>query len=183
MKKTMIIVLMAMLPFITDAQKYITKTGDISFFSSAPLENITADNKQVNAAIDLGTGDFVFKVLMKSFEFEKAMMQEHFNENYVESDTYPNASFVGKVTDYSSLNPSVNGPVNISVTGDLTIKGVTKSITETGTIEVKDGALVCNSKFSISLKDFNISIPSTVINNISDTIEITVNVTLNKLAQ
>jgi polyisoprenoid-binding protein YceI len=181
MKKT-IIIMIALLPFMTQAQKFITKTGSITFFSSAPLENIQATNGQINAAIDMSTGDIVFKVLMKSFEFEKALMQEHFNENYVESDTYPNASFVGKITNYSSLDITKSGSVSVTVSGTLTIKGVSKEITETGTIEISNGALVCNSKFSISLKDFNIKIPDTVINNISDTIEITVKCTLNKLS-
>ena len=87
-----------------NAQKYITKTGFIRFYSDAPLEKIEALNRQVNAALDITSGDLVFKVLMKSFHFEKALMQEHFNENYVESDKYPNAEFRGKITNLKDIS-------------------------------------------------------------------------------
>jgi len=182
MKKIILILIMAgLLPFGISAQNYITKTGKISFYSSAPLENIEAVNDQVNAALNLTTGEFVVKVLMKSFEFPKSMMQEHFNEDYVESDTYPNASFDGKVVNIKDIDITKSGPVSVQVQGDLTIHGVTKKIDAKGTFEFKDGALIGFSKFTITLKDYNITIPNTVINNISKTIDITVNLILNKL--
>ena len=86
------------------SQKYITKNGYIKFYSETPMETIEAHNRQVNSALDISTGDFVFKVLIKSFEFEKALMQEHFNENYMESDKFPDATFTGKITNLSSIN-------------------------------------------------------------------------------
>ena len=82
------------------SQKYLTKNGSIRFYSETPMETIQADNKQVNSALDVQTGDFVFKVLIKSFLFEKALMQEHFNENYMESDKMPDATFTGKILLY-----------------------------------------------------------------------------------
>ena len=163
------------------SQKYITKTGTISFISKASLENISAVNKQVNCAVDVTTGDMVFKVLMKSFEFEKALMQEHFNENYVESDKFPNASFSGKITNMKDINFNKAGTYNAIIEGNLTIHGVTKKVAESGTFEVKDGKITGKSKFNISLKEFNISIPNTVVNNISDKIEVAVDVALDKL--
>ena len=108
------------------AQKYITKTGHIRFYSDAPLEKIEANNRQVNSALDAATGNFVFKVLMKSFEFEKALMQEHFNENYMESDKYPNSTFVGKVTNLSTIDFQRQGKYPAEVDGKLTLHGVTK---------------------------------------------------------
>ena len=95
---------LAAVSFSANAQKFITKTGHIKFFSDSPLEKIEAHNHQVNAALDASTGDFVFKVLEKSFEFNKALMQEHFNENYVESDKFPNALFSGKITNIKDVN-------------------------------------------------------------------------------
>lgn len=167
----------------THAQKYITKTGHIRFFSETPVENIEAHNHQVNSYLDEQTGDFVFKVLMKSFQFEKALMQEHFNENYVESDKFPNASFTGKVLNMKDLNLTKNGTYNVKVEGELTIKGVTKKITEKGTFEVKDGRVNGKSTFNILLADFGIKIPNAVANNISKTIQIDVDVNLEKLAR
>ncbi len=165
------------------AQKFITKTGNIRFFSSTPIEDIEAHNRQVNSALDQQTGDFVFKVLMKSFQFEKAMMQEHFNENYVESDKFPSATFTGKVINISEINFAKNGIYNSTVEGDLTIKGVTKKVSEKGTFEVKDGKVNGKSTFIVQLADYGIKIPNTVANNISKTIQIDVDVNLEKLAK
>jgi len=166
---------------LVNAQKYITKTGFIRFYSHAAIENIEANNKQVNCALDISTGDFVFKVLMKSFEFEKALMQEHFNDDYVESDKIPNASFKGKVTNFKDINFTKNGTYQATIDGDLTIHGITKKIQEKGTFEVTAGKIVGQAKFNISLKEYNVIIPKTVVNNISDMIEITVDVSLEKL--
>ncbi|MHC1777357.1 MAG: YceI family protein [Lentimicrobium sp.] len=165
------------------AQKYITKTGHIRFFSSTPVEDIEAHNRQVNSALDQQTGDFVFKVLMKSFQFEKALMQEHFNENYVESDKFPNATFTGKVANISDIDFGKNGIYSTNIEGDLTIKGVTKKVSEKGTFEVKDGKVKGISTFNLLLADFGIKIPNTVANNISKTIQIDVDVNLEKLAK
>jgi hypothetical protein len=165
------------------AQKYITKNGHIRFFSSTSVEDIEAHNRQVNSALDQQTGDFVFKVLMKSFQFEKALMQEHFNENYVESDKFPNASFVGKVLNIKDIDFAKNGTYNAAVEGDLTIKGVTKKVSEKGTFEVKDGKVNGKSTFNVLLSDYDIKIPNTVASNISKSIQIDVDVNLEKLAK
>lgn len=162
------------------AQKYITKTGHIKFYSEAPLEKIEANNRQVNSALDAATGGFVFKVLMKSFEFEKALMQEHFNENYVESDKFPNAQFIGKVTNIKDVDFTRDGVYPATVEGKLTLHGVTKDLKESGTLEVKQGKVLGKSKFNLAVADYNISIPGNVVRNISKTLEITVEVTLEK---
>jgi hypothetical protein len=179
------ILLIAMLVLISSfgvqAQKYTTKTGVIRFYSEAPAENIEAFNRQVNSAIDLNSGDFVFRVLMKGFQFEKALMQEHFNENYVESHKFPNATFVGKVSNLSYIDLSKNGTFEAEVSGNMTIKGVTKEVTEKGVFEVKDGLINGKSTFYIQLADYDIKIPRTVVKNISETIEINVDVSLSLL--
>lgn len=160
------------------AQKYITKNGHISFYSETPLEKIEAHNKQVNSALDVTTGDFVFKLLMKSFEFEKALMQEHFNENYVESDKYPNAEFKGKVVDHTKIDFKKNGKHDVIVEGDLTIHGVTKKVKEKGSLEIKDGKIMANSTISVKPADYEIKIPKAVVANIAETMDVKVNATL-----
>lgn len=167
--------------FTVHAQKFITKTGHIKFYSDSPLEKIEAHNHQVNAALDASTGDFVFRVLMKSFDFEKALMQEHFNENYVESDKFPNALFLGKVTNIKDVNVSKDGVYDAIVEGKLTIHGITQTVKEKGSFEVKEGKLNGKAKFTITLSDYNIKIPGAVTNNISKSVEITVEVNLEKM--
>lgn len=163
------------------AQKFLTKNGKISFFSKTPVENIEAHNKQVNSVLDIETGDFGFKVVMKSFEFEKALMQEHFNENYVESDVFPTAGFKGKITNLKDVNLSKSGSYKVTVEGDLTIHGVTKKVKESGTLEVKGDKIEGKSKFSVKPADYGIRIPGAVAKNIAESLEITVDVMLDKL--
>jgi polyisoprenoid-binding protein YceI len=176
----MIVSLVFITSFTAGAQKFITKTGHIKFYSDGRLEKIEAHNRQVNSMFDYATGGFVFKVLMKSFEFEKALMQEHFNENYVESDKYPNATFIGKVTNVKEVNLEKDGLYDVNVEGKLTMHGVTKDVKEKGTFEVKQGKIIGKAKFNLLVADFNITIPGNVGNNISKTIEVTVDITLDK---
>ncbi len=165
-----------------NAQKYMTKTGHIKFYSETPIETIEADNNQVNAALDSQTGDFVFKVLIKSFQFEKALMQEHFNENYMESDKFPNSTFQGKVTNLSDVNFAKEGSYDVTIEGDLTIHGVTKKISEKGTFTVKAGDKIeGKSKFNVKPADYDIKIPGAVVKNIAETLEVTVNIELAKM--
>ena len=166
-----------------NAQKYITKNGHIRFFSTTPMEDIEAHNRQVNSALDQQTGDFVFRVLMKSFQFEKALMQEHFNENYVESDKFPNAAFTGKVSNIKDVPFDKNGTYPVNVEGDLTIKGITKKVSEKGTLEIRDGKVYGKSTFNVLLADYGIKVPAAVANNIAKSIQIDVDVTLEKLAK
>ncbi|MBE0638074.1 MAG: YceI family protein [Bacteroidales bacterium] len=178
--KTIFISILALLlsTNVAYSQKYMTKNGHIRFFSSTPVEDIEAHNRQVNAALDLQTGDFVFRVLIKSFEFEKALMQEHFNENYLESHNFPNASFQGKVTNLADLDFSKDGTYDANVEGKLTIHGVTKDIAEKGTFTVKGGVIQGFSKFNVKVADYEIKIPGAVVNNIAESIEVTVDVKL-----
>ncbi len=179
-KTTVILAVLLLVSAAADAQKYITKTGHIRFYSDAPMEKIEANNRTVNSALDLSTGGFVFRVLMKSFEFEKALMQEHFNENYVESDKYPNAAFVGTVVNAKSISTDKEGVYEAQVTGKLTIHGVTKPVQVKGTFEIKQGKLLGKATFTLTVSDFGITIPGNVINNIAKTVEVTVNLTMDK---
>ena len=179
MKKLALITIIAL--FVTASaigQNYVTKTGHIKFYSETPIETIEAHNHAVNSALNPESGEFVFKVLIKSFEFEKALMQEHFNENYMESDQYPNAMFRGKVANTADIDFTSDGTYDAVVMGELTIHGVTKEVEEKGTFIVKGGAIQGKSVFNVLLEDYNIKVPGAVKKQISESIEVTVDVML-----
>jgi YceI-like domain len=159
------------------AQQYLTKNGYINFYSKAPLEDITADNNQVYSIIDAGKKNIAFSLLLKSFIFPKQLMQDHFNENYVESDKYPKAVFSGAYTGDITLDK--NGIYKIMIKGNLTLHNVTKAIELPATIEVKDGKLIGNAVFIIKPEDYNIQIPSVVRDNIAKEITVTVKANYN----
>ena len=182
MKKivTLLAIVLLSAPF-ANAQKYMTKAGTIKFFSETPMEKIEATNRQVNSALDFSTGNFVFKVLIRGFEFEKALMQEHFNENYMESEKFPNSTFNGKITNIKDVNLGKDGVYKVVVEGDLAMHGVTNKVKVNGTVEVKGGKVLGKAVFNVSPKDYNIAIPKAVINNIAEAIQVDVNVALDKL--
>lgn len=179
--KYFITTLSLLLSFSVFGQRYITKTGHIWFHSDAPLETIEAHNNQVNAAMDIKSGAIVFKVLMKSFVFEKALMQEHFNENYVESTKYPSATFQGKITNIDQINLTKPGTYDAEISGELTIHNVTNKITEKGTFEVTPELIHGKSKFSIHIADYNISIPEVVAGKIAEVVDIYVDIQMKEL--
>jgi len=161
--------------------KYFTKTGKIEFSSRASMEDIDAKNKTVAAILDTKTGALQFSVLMKGFEFPKALMQEHFNENYVESDKYPKAEFKGSVTNNANINYAKDGTYTAQVSGQLTIHGVTKNINTTGNFKVDDGKIDANAVFNVLTSDYKIEIPSIVKDKVSNTIKVTVDCRLEPL--
>jgi YceI-like domain len=155
------------------AQKYFTRTGTISFYSKAPMENIEAVNKQVACIVDAITSELVFQVAIKSFQFEKALMQEHFNENYLESDKYPKAEFKGKIA--SKIDATKDGTYNVKVSGTLTIHGVSNQVQTVGIVIVEGRSAILKTTFSIKLKDYKIDVPSVVKDKIAETVKIVVN--------
>lgn len=170
----LVITTLLLINFSTRAQKVYTKNGSISFFSKSPLENISADNNQVMSVLNQQTGEMQFSVLIKSFHFKKALMEEHFNENYMESDKYPKATFKGNIVDLSKINMGKDGIYSVQVSGELTMHGVTNKITAPGTITIKSGIAQASGRFTAKLADYKITIPKLVKDNISETIDITV---------
>jgi polyisoprenoid-binding protein YceI len=162
------------------AQKYITRSGKVTFFSSTPLENIEAFNNETGAILDSKTGDVAVQVPIKSFKFDKALMQEHFNENYMESDKYPKAEYKAKVTDISSVNFAKDGTYKVNTAGKFTMHGVTRDITVPATVTVKGGTATVNTKFKLKPADYKINIPKLVEGKIAKEIETTVNFILEK---
>lgn len=174
MKKIALIFTLALFVLSANAQKYMTKNGFIGFFSHTPMEDIKGDNNQVAGVINIATGDMVFQALVKSFHFDRALMEEHFNENYMESEKFPKATFKGKITNLSAVNFTKNGTYEVSVEGDLTIHNVTNKVTNKGTIEIITGGINASSKFKIVPEDYKIEIPGVVREKISKDLEVTV---------
>tara|TARA_B110000046_G_scaffold57567_1_gene64250 strand:+ start:7211 stop:7756 length:546 start_codon:yes stop_codon:yes gene_type:complete len=160
-------------------EKYFTRDGHIKFFSSTPVEDIEADNYKVTSVLDETTGKVEFAANMKSFEFEKALMEEHFNENYVESKEYPRAVFKGSVKDFKM--GSYNDETQVTVSGKMTMHGVTKDVEFPGMIHFADGNYQMTSKFMISPEDYKIEIPNTVRDKIAKEMEVTVDAKLGPL--
>ena len=164
---------------LANGQLYATRNGFIGFYSKTPLEDIKAENKQVYSVIDTGKKMLAFNLLVKGFSFTKKLMQDHFNENYIESDKYPNARFSGNYT--GDVDPLKNGVYKVEVQGDLTLHGVTKALNVPATIEVKDGKLLGVSDFKLTPQDFNIKIPSIVREKIAEQIDVHVSVNCNAI--
>jgi polyisoprenoid-binding protein YceI len=155
--------------------KYLTKTGYVSFYSHSIVEDIKAENTQVLCVFDEETGKITIKMLMRSFQFEKALMQEHFNENYIESEKYPKASFVGKIVNYTPLKEGAN---TVMIKGKLKIHGQEKEIQEEATIIKSDDEINLSGNFMVNVADFDIKIPSVVKKNIAEKIKVNVNIIL-----
>jgi hypothetical protein len=159
-------------------ERFFTRSGYVDFFSSTPLEDIRAINEQVAAFLNTETGQLNFAALMKSFEFKKALMQEHFNENYVESDIYPRAKFSGQILQFNEIDLTAAGTYNVKVAGELSMHGVTRQIETTAEIMVDDGKILAQSTFTVNPEDYNIKIPAAVRKNIAESIEVNVRVEL-----
>jgi hypothetical protein len=174
MKRLFLISFLLNIVLFANAQKYMTKNGYIGFLSQTPMETIKADNNQVVGVMDISTGEMVFQALIKSFHFDRALMEEHFNENYMESDKIPKATFKGKITNLPSVDLTKNGTYEVTVEGDLTIHDVTNKISTKGTLEVVSGGLNATSKFKIVPEDYKITIPGVVRDKIDKNLEVTV---------
>ncbi|REJ82926.1 MAG: YceI family protein [Bacteroidetes bacterium] len=151
---------------------FICKNGTASFFSSAPLEDIEALNNGVNSILNISNQEIAFIVPIRGFKFEKDLMQEHFNEKYMESDKFPQATFKGKILD--TLNWSSAGIYNVSATGIMNIHGVEKEKTLKGKLEVKNQEFTIESSFKVAVAEFGISIPKLLFQNIADTVSVNV---------
>ena len=178
MKKIIAITAFVALTGIAFGQKYKTTTGSVNFYSKAALEDIEAKNNQATALLDASNGNLAFIVVIRSFEFDKSLMQTHFNDNYMQSDSYPKSTFDGKITNNADVNYGKNGDYNVTVTGKLTIHGVTKEVTATGTLTVSGTNVTVKSSFKVKLEDYGIK--NDKIKNIASDIEVNVNSTLAK---
>lgn len=162
----------------TYSQRYITKTGHVWFRSEAPFEEIEAHNNQVNAMLKTKSGSIVFTVLVKSFIFEKALMQQRFNENFVESEKYPEATFKGKVTNIDAVDFTKPGTYDTKISGKLTIHGITRHKDVTAIFEVKPDMIHGKSKFYILTSDYDIIFSGLLAGSVAIEIEMNVDIEL-----
>lgn len=179
MKVKTIILLVSLSSFLS-AQNYVAKDGYVWFYSHTPVEDIEAHNRQVVSILNPETGELQYTLLVKSFEFKKALMQEHFNENYMESDKFPKSSFKGTITNIKEIDFTKDGEYTAKVKGDLTIHGVTKPVEVEGKVIVNGNKSVAKAKFIAKPGDYDIEIPSVVEKNIAKEIEVNVDVTYSK---
>ncbi|MEQ1746866.1 MAG: YceI family protein [Saprospiraceae bacterium] len=180
MKQVLLLVLafLALSPATGTAQKLLTRDARIQFDSDTPLEKITGINKSGTAVLDAQTGRMEWKALIKGFVFEKALLQEHFNENYMESDKFPSATFKGELLQFKEVNFAKNGTYNVKAKGKMKIHGVEKEIEVPGTLVVENGNAKINANFQVACADYGIEIPGAVRDKIAKTIAIQIAATL-----
>lgn len=173
MKKVILCLLIAV-GFTASAQMFKNKKegSSIHFLSKSPLEDIEATNKSPIAVYKVETGDVQFAAVMTQFKFKAALMEEHFNENYVESEKYPQAIFKGKVNEKVDL--SKDGENKVTVVGTLNLHGVTKEVKAEGTITKKGDEVIIHSVIKIAVADYNIKVPSLYVQNIAEVVDVTI---------
>ena len=175
--KNLLIVLCCLFLSAASAQSiYNCRDGQASFYSETPIENIDATSSSMNVVLNTSTGDLVLIVPYTSFKFKKALMQEHFNEKYMESDKYPNATFKGRLNEKVLFNKDTT--MEISATGLFNCHGVDKQRTEKAILTIRDGKISIEGAFKVALKDHNIEVPKVVIQNIAEIIDVKFNATL-----
>ncbi len=151
---------------------YVCKNARINLYSSAPIEDIEATADKGVYVYNAATGELDFSVPIRGLHFPKSLMEEHFNENYMESDKFPKATFKGKIQEHPDLSKDGTYPVN--VTGDLQVHGVTQTRTITGNLKVSGGVLSMTSEFMVKCADHHIDIPQIVFHNIAESIRVRV---------
>lgn len=154
------------------SQKFSSTGSEISFFSEAPLEKIQAVNKEGKSVLNASTKEIAFAVAIRGFHFEKPLMEEHFNENYLESDKFKTATYKAKINE--DIDFKKDGVYDATSTGKMNIHGVEKDYTIPGKITVKGGKIAIDSKLKIKIADHKIEIPQLVIKNIAEEVEVTI---------
>ena len=162
---------------IANAQQFMTRSGQVHFFSETAMENIEAENTQMSGLLDAANGGFAFQVQMRAFHFEKALMEEHFNENYVESEKYPKATFQGTIKDWD--NPWKDGESHdVVATGSFEFHGVKQDRDIAGTLTWNGKGWDIEARFPVALEDHKIEVPTVVKDNIAPVIDVDVKATL-----
>jgi len=163
---------------ITFAQggMFAAATGNTTFSSETPMENINAENKKTQVLLNTATNELAIRMNMRDFVFPNKLMQEHFNENYIESDKYPNGTFSGKLD--QAIDYSKDGTYDASATGSFTIHGVSKTRTIKGKMKIEGGKINLTSNFEVALTDHKIDVPQIVFVKIAQSIKVKAEYTL-----
>lgn len=176
MKKIVLTAGLSSLVLFAVAQQYVSREGKITFRSETRVEKIEAINSKAGCVLDVATGDLLFQVSIKAFKFERNLMEEHFNENYLESDKYPNAVFKGKITNLSAVNFAKAGLYEVQASGKMTMHGVTRDVSAPGFITVNAGGILLTSSFLINPQDYKVEIPGLVAGKIARELDVSVGV-------
>lgn len=178
MKYLPIITVVLLCPMLALSQaRYRTNEGHINFNASTPLEDIDANNKRVNAIIDGDSGEFAAVLLIKDFQFPRKLMQEHFNENFMESSTYPKAQFRGRLLGFSASALS-NNTMPLRITGDMTIHGVTRQVDVLAEVNKSGETIHIHSEFILAPEDYEIEVPTLLFNKIAREVKVWVSLEL-----
>ncbi|MFM2400797.1 MAG: hypothetical protein RI950_313 [Bacteroidota bacterium] len=169
MKKIFLLTLLA-IGFQSKAQLFMTTNGEVSIFSKTPMENIDAVNKSVSSIINTATNEVAVQMRITNFVFPNKLMQEHFNENYLESEKFPSATFKGKIKETVDL--TVAGTYPITASGSATIHGVTRPIELKGSIVSTGTNLALTCAFEVKLVDYKVDIPKIVFAKIAEVIKV-----------
>lgn len=148
----------------------------IHFYSKSPLEDIEAANKGAVIVLNTSTSDLQVRVTIQNFKFKNALMEEHFNENYLESTKYPNCVFKGKINE--KVDFTKDGENKVSVTGKMELHGVTKDVTINGLLTKKGTEIILDAKFQIKVAEYNIQVPSLYVKSIAEVVDVTLVSTL-----
>lgn len=175
MKKYVVVMFILALVASASAQdKYITKTGHVWIHSKTPVKEIVAHNRQITSILDTKTGDMIVSCFLIDFKFDNQLVEEHFNENYVESAKFPKVKFKGKVVDIASINFKKNGSYKRMVQGVMEMHGKSINLKDEGTAVVKDGKIIASASFTVTAEQFAIIIPEIVKDKIQKNIQVNV---------
>ena len=184
-KKMRKILLSLIVTFLTlslySQEKYMTRNGNISFSSDTPLEKIKGTNKHVVCILNMENGELVFQMKIISFEFKKALLEEHFNEKYMESEEFTRSTFSGKIDNWENVNLEEGKIIDVSVEGVIEVHGIKKTITTDGKLQLMNGNIHLLSAFSLKISDFNIKISGVVKDKIAKSVDVSVDIILNKM--
>ena len=183
MKKLIIFCSFAFLAISSYSQKVFTKTAEVKFdaTSASSPEKIEGINRSGTCVIDTKNGNMQFVALMKGFAFERALMEEHFNENYVESNKYPKSEFKGDLKNIEKVDFSKDGSYTVKVKGKLTMHGESKEIETDAKFTIQNGKIKASAELNVLLSDYKISIPGLVADKVAKTAKISINCSLETL--
>lgn len=176
-----VLAMMCISGVLVHAQKYLTKEGEIKIFSQTSLFTIEATDHQVASILDAATGQVVASTLVRSFKFREALVEEHFNTNYMQSDKYPKAIFKGKITNFSSIDFTKDGTYDITIEGELTLHGQTRPLATPGKLTISGDKIHATTEFYVSLQNYKIHIEESYKDRIKDEIKLTVTFDYNKM--
>jgi YceI-like domain len=174
--QSFLIMALLLLSQSTFAQLMKGDKSQVSFFSKTPLEDIDAKNTSLVTVMNKKTNDIQIQIVSKGFVFKSALMQEHFNENYMESEKFPISTFKGKINEV--VDYTKEGITKVSATGKLNMHGVTKVVTINGTVTITGNSIIVDATFPVNLKEYDIKVPSLYVKNIAENINVTLNSTL-----